>query len=86
MKSSGYLQVSGEGAKERDTFTCGHCNCIVIIEPNQLTFKEFCTGCMKPICDECGRIIGCLPFEKKIERLEQRSYQWQQVTKLIGTR
>ncbi len=70
----GYLVITDPNAgtvKERDTFTCFHCNNIVIVEykADPESLGGFCRLCMKNVCKNClGQ--GCLPFEKKLEQME----------------
>lgn len=68
------FQPDSDKVQEEDTFTCCHCNCIVIVPP----FKSpsdvggwFCTMCDKPACQGCNG-KGCTPFEKKLEAIERR--------------
>jgi hypothetical protein len=66
-------------AKERDTFTCSHCNNIVFVKPqaSATDMGGWCGMCAKAICKFCvtnsEREQGkCLPFEKKMEAMERR--------------
>lgn len=58
---------------ERDTFTCTHCNSVVIVEPRQdpATMGGFCQMCMGHVCMPCAG-QGCTPFEKKLDAIERR--------------
>ncbi len=62
--------------QEADTFTCCHCNKVVIVKPrcdlNDL--GGMCRLCMKMICPICVDLGSCDPFEKKLERIEARDY------------
>lgn len=71
----GYLVITDPNAphaKERDTFTCFHCNNIVIVEPraNPDSLGGFCRLCMKNVCTPCADAGACVPFEKKLEQME----------------
>ncbi len=57
---------------ERDTFTCCHCNGIVVVPPPPAPMPGgYCGMCSKPVCEACvGH--GCTPFEKKLEAMERR--------------
>lgn len=62
-----------EGTREADTFTCAHCQNVVHVKakasPEELGGQ--CKLCMGLICSNCvGK--GCDPFEKKLERMEER--------------
>lgn len=67
------LLSSPEGMTERDTFTCHHCNSVVLVKPktNPDEFGSMCRLCMKMVCKRCAN-LGCTPFEKKLEMLEKR--------------
>lgn len=62
---------------EADTFTCGHCNGIVFCQATPSLPKPdiggFCRLCYKHICGKCADKRSCDPFEKKLERMEQRA-------------
>ncbi len=59
--------------QEADTFTCAHCNRIVIVRPkcDPADLGGFCRLCTKMICPSCVDIGSCDPFEKKLERKEK---------------
>lgn len=73
---------------ERDTAQCCHCNAIIFVKPGsgttvylipQMTGPDIeepgaaCRRCMKPVCLRCHDLGRCVPFERKIERMEARS-------------
>lgn len=64
------------GTRERDTFTCNHCQAIVTEEPGQVLedMGSQCKGCMGLICLVCSgrRAAGetCKPWEKRLEEIE----------------
>lgn len=66
---------SGNVIDEGDTVTCGHCNGIIPVAPGQ-TDTDSCLACDSHICVSCANrvriTLKCVPFEKKIEALEQR--------------
>ena len=68
------LWEGGGAPIERDTFTCSHCNSIVIVTPKQSPAEAggFCRMCMKPICGPCADEGCCVPFEKRLEEDERR--------------
>ena len=74
----GYIIIDGQmGRKEADTFTCGHCNKIVIVparaSPTEL--GGLCGCCDSLLCPDCVRDGRCLPLEVQLARLEAlRSY------------
>ena len=75
-KPQGYAVLyDGDGAiAERDTFTCGHCNCVVHVKPqaDPADVGGLCKCCMTLICPRCVQTGVCDPLEKKLERQEAR--------------
>jgi len=74
-KPGGYSVVFGPGATvESDTFTCGHCQFIVTVEPKQAPEDTggLCKMCMKLICKGCVDKGLCTPWEREYERMEAR--------------
>ena len=72
--AQGYACISGpDGIREADTFTCNHCQRVVHVKAraDPAEIGGFCTLCSKHICKHCVG-LGCMPFEKKMERLEAR--------------
>ncbi len=60
----------GDGPdKERDTFTCPHCNGVVFVEPFAAPTDSggWCGCCAKPICGRCADRGDCVPFEKMLD-------------------
>lgn len=62
-----------------DCFTCIHCNAVEFIDPGKSASDSggWCFRCGKPICKRCvekGKtVVGCEPFMKAIERMENRA-------------
>lgn len=75
LRAGGYAIWSGpEGPPiERDTFTCCHCCRVTYVTPatSATDMGGWCGMCAKPVCKYCAG-KGCDPFEKKLERIEQR--------------
>jgi hypothetical protein len=59
--------------QEADTFTCAHCNRVVIVKAkcNPDDLGGMCRLCMKMICPACVDLGACTPFEKQIEAQER---------------
>ncbi len=66
----GYLLVVSPGLPdhEQDTFTCPHCNKIVLV-PHGKTAGDFpwCRKEMKPVCEKEGCQVRCDPWERQLE-------------------
>lgn len=71
----GTLYCDVIGTVERDTFTCCHCNHVVHVQPmaRMDEFGSMCRNCMKMVCPKCAD-GPCVPFEKKLQEMEQRQY------------
>jgi hypothetical protein len=64
---------AGGVRQEADTFTCCHCQRVVIVRPNCSLddLGGVCRFCMKMTCPACVG-LECVPFEKRLEREEAR--------------
>ena len=75
-KREGYLfvdnRVSGGEITERMTFTCGHCDALVVKNPDRTRERQHCRGCNSTICDNCGAIraqtLSCRPIQQLIDQ------------------
>lgn len=47
---------AGRGLFEAPTYTCSHCNAIVILNPKRNRERAYCRGCDHYICDNCGAV------------------------------
>jgi hypothetical protein len=76
MKRAGNYSIitSPDGAVEQDSYTCYHCQKIMLVKPRQKPddLGGICKICMQLICPECVGKGTCDPFEKKLERVEAR--------------
>jgi hypothetical protein len=90
FRPHGYAVWTGpEGpVVERDTVTCGHCGCVIVVKPytastvylmwsaEQQRWNETpgagCRVCMAAVCLTCHDDGRCLPLERRIEAMEQR--------------
>lgn len=74
-RAGGYATISepGKRIQEADTFTCIHCNSVVIVPPKASAsdMGGWCMMCAKPVCKRCAG-KGCSPFLKQIEKSEAR--------------
>jgi hypothetical protein len=54
----GYVQLdnraAGQGMFEAATYTCTHCNAVVVMNPERTRERYKCRGCDHLICDNCG--------------------------------
>lgn len=65
---------SPDGTRDYNTFTCGHCNLIVIVRSKQdpANLGGLCKACMALICPRCVAKGTCTPFEKQLEAWEAK--------------
>jgi hypothetical protein len=56
------------------TFTCSHCNNVVIIRAGATATEMggWCGMCSKPICAACTNNPACVPFERRCDAIEAR--------------
>lgn len=62
---------------EADTYTCSHCQAVVILNPNRKRERYKCPGCQHHICDNCSakRFAGepCKTFWQKADEILEQS-------------
>jgi hypothetical protein len=85
-KALGYFCETGPDGfiKERDLFTCQHCNLLIIVEPGSPDedYGGHCSGCRGRICLGClwrsrqNDFGGCDHIEKKLNRIEKGEVPW----------
>ena len=54
MVKDGLPIGSGQGLFETPTYTCSHCQYVVVMNPQRTREREYCRGCDSYICDGCG--------------------------------
>jgi hypothetical protein len=58
---------------EMSTFTCTHCNGVVIMNPARTRERAFCNGCSHYICDNCAAIKAqtgrCKTFAQVVDEI-----------------
>lgn len=76
-KPQGYaVLIDGEGrSRERDTFTCGHCQRIVHVAPkaDPAEVGGMCYGCGALVCPTCVEARACTPIKARLEAAERRA-------------
>lgn len=62
---------AGRGLFEAATYTCSHCQFVVVIEPKRTRERAYCRRCDHFICDGCGAIYAqnkiCKTFKQIVE-------------------
>jgi phage terminase large subunit GpA-like protein len=88
MIKFGYPVGAGKGVYESATYTCSHCNAIVIIEPKRTRERGFCLGCGQRICDACNLIraqtMECRTMKQIIEELQELDVKQDNSTILLN--
>lgn len=68
--ASGIPVCAGRPLFEADTYTCTHCNAVVVLNPERKRERYRCRGCSHLICDPCAakRLAGesCKTMQQKI--------------------
>lgn len=71
--ASGLPPEAGRGVYESATYTCHHCQSIVVMNPQRTRERHVCRGCMHVICDGCAeekaRTLQCVTFNQKVDIL-----------------
>ena len=67
IAATGGIVVPANTKLETDTWTCAHCNAIVVKNPQRLRPREVCRNCMQVVCDEHS--LWCEPYEKLAEAI-----------------
>ena len=76
-KSPGYIHIFDPEApvKERDTFTCCHCNKIIVVRSGSGIERGYCVNCDDLHCGGSS-CWNCVPFERKLLAMEGRQELW----------
>lgn len=71
--SAGLPIGAGRGLFEAATYTCGHCQAVVVMNPSRTRERCICHGCQHVICDACAiqkaKTLECRPFEKLVDEI-----------------
>lgn len=55
---------AGKGLYESATYTCSHCDAVVVMNPKRTRERGYCKGCDRHLCDACTA-LKALNFECK---------------------
>ena len=73
IREAGLPPGAGRGLFEAPTYTCHHCQAVVVINPNRQRERAYCRGCDHYICDACGVIraqtLKCETFSQKVDQI-----------------
>lgn len=67
---------AGRGLFEAPTYTCSHCQTVVILNPMRNRERAYCPKCDHYICDVCGTARAanggqCKTFKQVIEEVQE---------------
>ena len=60
--------LGSDRTKEVPTYTCGHCQRVVIMNPTRTRPRNMCRRCMRQTCETAGCLQECNPIERDLER------------------
>lgn len=65
---------AGRGVYESATYTCSHCQRVVVINPLRTRAREWCFKCDHYVCDGCAKVMAttgeCLTFQRVINEYQ----------------
>jgi hypothetical protein len=59
--------ITGGGEQHTPTFTCAHCNTMVLMNPQRRRERHVCARCRRVTCDRPGCLAECNPTDEAIE-------------------
>lgn len=73
VMAQGLSAGAGKGLFESATFTCSHCEAVVVKNPDRSRERAWCKKCDHYICDGCGKTLHetgiCYPFKAMVNDL-----------------
>jgi hypothetical protein len=74
-------RVSGGSLFEAPTYTCRHCQAVVVMNPGRTRERGYCRKCDGSICDNCVGImhatLTCVPIDKVFDTLQEEAIRGQ---------
>jgi len=81
-QAAGLPVGAGRGMFESPTYTCSHCQVVVILNPLRTRERAYCAKCDHYICDRCGvakaQTGECRTVKQLIDELQEQAVQAQQ--------
>jgi len=62
VQARGGIAAAGSTKVEVATYTCAHCNAIVLMRPDRTRDRSVCRKCMRVVCDQHS--LWCEPFAR----------------------
>ena len=89
--AAGLPPGAGRGLFETATYTCSHCQTVVVMNPLRTRERAYCRGCDHYLCDACGAIRAangglCKTFHQIADEVMSAAEQTtvEQTTTLVG--
>ncbi len=74
-EAKGMPPGAGRGLFEAPTYTCSHCQTVVIINPARTRDRAYCRKCDHYICDNCSGVLArtheCKTFNQIIDEIQE---------------
>lgn len=79
---------AGRGVIEVPTYTCSHCQVVVMLNPNRQRERAYCRKCDHYICDNCGAIRAanggaCKTFNQLLDEVQEAAARQDQAATSI---
>lgn len=75
VHAQGLPPGAGQGLFEAPTYTCSHCQVVVVINPARNRERAYCRKCDHYICDKCGGILAatkvCKPYKQFMDEIQE---------------
>ncbi len=72
---------------EADTYTCSHCQYVVVLNPQRVRERTKCRGCNHHICDGCAALKAagepCRTFWQQVDELLERAARQPESTLIL---
>jgi hypothetical protein len=67
---------------EVPTYTCSHCQTVVVLNPQRTRERAYCSGCDHYLCDSCGTIKNvtgkCRTFKQIMDEVQENAVRQEQ--------
>lgn len=67
--AQGTIVKPGSSVLEAGSYTCVHCQVIVVKNKHRTRPREICRKCMAVVCDRASCVLECQPFEVLVEKV-----------------
>ena len=75
VNAQGLPPGAGQGVFEAPTYTCSHCQRVVVINPLRNRERAYCRKCDHYICDGCGGIMKatgvCRTYKQLMDEVQE---------------